>query len=230
MKKRLNWPALAARWSALPENERRRVPMVLGILLLASTLLLHGVVNLPARTKAEQTLSRMTGRALKAKAGPKVAVPRWTGRSPAALGIEVAGLKEELQTQKAKLALLEPRFAALSEIGPTRELVDALTRLAEASDMELTLLEQKGLKREEKGQPPSVERLAQLASQSPYKRPLVRLTARASYRGLMGFLEGLAELPHETAPVWVSVEVKTDASGGQRPRLQWLEVTMDLNL
>lgn len=230
MKKLLNWHGMVARWQALPDTDKRRVPLVLGILLLAATMLLHGVVNLPVRSKAEQDLSRMTGRALKLKEGPKVTPPRWTGRSPAALNIEVAGLKEELDKQKQALALMEPRFASLAEVESTRELLAEITRLAEASDMELTLLELKGLKKEEKGQAPSIERLQRLAKDSPYQRPLVRLTARASYRGLMEFLDGLAELPYESAPVWLSVEIKTDAAGNQRPRLQWLDVTMDLNL
>jgi len=230
MRRPFRMDALFERWRALSEADRRRVPLVLGVLLLAGTLLGHGMANLPARYKAEQDFSRMTGRALKLKEKPRVAVPRWTGRSPAALNMEVAGLKEELEHQKTALARLGPRFASLTDVAPTRELLEEITRLAEASDMELNLLEFKGLKREEKGQAPSVDRLARLAKDSPYKRPLVRLTARASYRGLMEFLDGLAELPYETAPVWLSVEVKTDAAANRRPRLQWLDVTMDLTL
>lgn len=230
MKRSIGTDALRERWQAMPEADRRRVPLVLGVLLLAGALLLHGMVNLQARYKAEQDLSRMTGRALKLREKPRVAVPRWTGRSPAALHIEITGLRDELARQRTELARLGPRFAPLDDVAPTRELLEEITRLAEASDMELNLLEFKGLKREEKSQAPNVERLARLAKDSPYRRPLVRMTARASYRGLMQFLDGLALLSYQTAPVWLSVEVKTDAAGNRRPRLQWLEVSMDLSL
>ncbi|MEK8026746.1 hypothetical protein [Pseudaquabacterium rugosum] len=221
---------LRARWQALSEADRRRIPVVIGVLALATALLCHGLLTLPARTAAEQTLSRMSGRAAQARQPVRQQTPRWTGRSPAALRIEIQGLQAELQDQRARLLDLEPRFASLNEVGPSRELVDALTRLCDGSDMDLVLLEQKGLRPEERQQAPSRERLQQLARQSPYQRPLLRLQARASYRGLMQFLDGLKDLPHASAPLWISVEVKTDAEGQARPRLQWLDVTLDLNL
>lgn len=221
---------LQARWLAMPEAERRRVPLVLGILVLASTLAAHALLTMPARLKTDQDHARQSQRAAAGKRAPKQATPRWAGKSAGALRREVQGLKDEVATQQARLADLEPRFASLAQVGPSRDLFEALTGLAASADMELETLEQKGLKREERDQPPSVARLAGLAAASPYQRPLVRLKARASYRGLMQFLDGLSGLPQVVAPVWISIEVATDAPNGGRPRLQWLNVEMDLNL
>jgi hypothetical protein len=221
---------LQARWLRLPEAERRRVPLVLGILALASALALHAMLTMPARLKAEQDHARQSQRAAAVKKAPKQAAPRWVGKSAGTLRREVQGLQDELATQRARLADLEPRFASLAQVGPSRDLFEALTGLAASADMELETLEQQGLKREERDLPPSVGRLAGLAAASPYQRPLVRLKARASYRGLMQFLDGLSSLPHTVAPVWISIEVATDARNGGRPRLQWLNVEMDLNL
>lgn len=221
---------LLTRWQGLPEAERRRVPLVLGMLALAGALAGHAMLTMPARLKADQDHARQSQRAAAGKKAPKQAAPRWAGKSAGTLRREVQGLKDELANQRARLADLEPRFASLAQVGPSRDLFEALTGLAAGADMELDSLEQQGLKREERELPPSTARLAGLAAASPYQRPMVRLKARASYRGLMQFLDGLAGLPHTVAPVWVSIEVATDAANGGRPRLQWLNVEMDLNL
>ncbi|MFT3822167.1 MAG: hypothetical protein QM750_31875 [Rubrivivax sp.] len=218
------------RWQRLSPADRRRVPLVLGILLVAGVLLAHALLTLPARTKATQDLSRVRGRTQQVKNAPKAPPPRWTGRLPAALGREVAGLKAELERQRARLDDLAPRFAPVDDLEANRQLQEALTRLADDSGLDLELLETRGLKKEERALAPTVQRQMQLAQANPYKRPLVRLQARASYRGLMQFLGGLQGLPYTVSPVWLSLEAKTDAPAGGRPRLQWLQVTMDLTL
>lgn len=221
---------LRARWQRLSAADRRRVPLLLGIALLAALLLLHALATLPERTKTTQDLARLRGRAQQLQSAPRVAPPRWTGKSPAALAREVAGLRAELQQQRARLAELEPRFAPLDDLQPSRRLLEALTRLAEQSGLDIELLETRGLTREDRLQAPSLQRLQQLAQANPYKRPLVRLQARASYRGLMQLLDGLQAMPYLVSPVWLSLEVKTEAPAAGRPRLQWLQLTMDLTL
>lgn len=222
--------ALQDRWQRLSPADRRRVPLVLGIVLVAAALLAHALVTLPERTKLTQDLSRVRGRADQLKKAPKVPLPRWTGKSPTTLAREVAGLKAELERQRARLADLEPRFAPLDELEPNRQLLDALAQLAERSGLDLELLETRGLKKEDRALAPSLQRLQQLAQSNPYKRPLVRLQARASYRGLMQLLDGLQAMPYRVSPVWLSLEVKTDAPAAGRPRLQWVQLTMDLTL
>lgn len=228
---RQRWQALPlAWWRALPEADRRRAPWLLAVLLVAATLLTHALVTLPALGKASQDLTRLRGRSQQSKAAPKLAPPRWTGKSPAALQREVNGLQQELERQGARLSELQPRFASLNDLEASRSLYAALTQLAQRSDLDIQVLEQKGLKREERDLPPTVARLNQLAQANPYKRPLVRLEARASYRGLMQFLDGLQGLPFQVSPVWLSVQVRTDAAAAGRPRQQWLDLAVDLSL
>jgi hypothetical protein len=223
-------PGLAGWWTSLPEAERQRVPLALGILGLAGVLLAHALLTMPALALAEEHHARQRLRADQARQHSVQAAPRWAGKSAATLRREIDGLKGELAAQRVLLADLEPRFASLARMEPAHDLFEALTGLAEASDMDIEVLEQLGLTQEERKTPPSAGRLAALAKANPYQRPLVRLKARASYYGLMQFLDGLAALPHMVAPVWISIEVASDAVAGGRPRLQWLNVSMDLSL
>ncbi len=231
-RKRSPLQALRTRWTALSPADRRRVPLVLTIFLAVALLMLHIFATLPAQDKARQDLSRIQGRAKQSASATKktMTVPRLTGKSVVVLKREVEGLQAEIARQQARLADVEPRFASLADPSQTRELYDALTVLASRSDLRIGTLALKGLKKEERNQAPTMERLAQLASETPYGRPVVRLEADASFRGLMQLLQGLESLPYRSSPVWMSVEVKTDAPEGGRPRLQWLQVAMELTL
>lgn len=229
MKTRLR--ALQARWRSIPTAERRRYFLVSGMLLAGLLALFHGLVTAPALVKAQDDLTRVKGRA--AKQGKQEAappVPRLSGKSPGLLAREVKGLESQLAIQSTRLADLDPRFASLDKLEEQQQLRLALTALANSADLEMLKLEQKGIAREERDLSPTPERMRALAEANPYKRPLLRFEARASYRGLMQFLDGLAALPFMVSPVWISVEVKTDAREGQAPRRQWLEVALDLAL
>ena len=157
-------------------------------------------------------------------------VPRLSGRSPSSLAKEVKNLESQLLIQRERLANLEPQFASLDDLEDHQQLRSAITALASISDMEMLKLEQKGVRKEEVGIAPTPERIKVIAAINPYKRPLLTFEARASYRGLMQFLDGLADLPFKVSPVRISVEVKTDAKDGQPPKRQWLEVALDLAL
>lgn len=229
MKTRLR--ALQARWRSVTAAERRRYFLVGGMLLAGLFALFHGLVTAPALVKAQDDLTRVKGRA--AKQGKQEAappVPRLSGKSPGLLAREVKGLESQLAIQSTRLADLDPRFAPLDKLEEQQQLRLALTALANSADLEMLKLEQKGIAREERDLSPTPERMRALAEANPYKRPLLRFEARASYRGLMQFLDGLAALPFMVSPVWISVEVKTDAREGQAPRRQWLEVALDLAL
>jgi hypothetical protein len=223
--------ALKTSWTTRPAAERRRYLLVGGLLLVGLLLAFHGMVTSPALVKAEGDLSRLQGRV--AKQGKRVVappVPRLSGKSPGLLAKEIRGLESNLNLQQARLAELEPRFAPLDSLSQHQSLRLALTALASSADLEMLKLEQKGIRKDEQNLSPTPERLRALAEANPYKRLLLRFEARASYRGLMQFLDGLAALPFVVSPVWISVEVKTDAQAGQPPRRQWLEVAMDLAL
>jgi hypothetical protein len=223
-------PALVKAWQRLSPADRRRVPLVLAIAFLTAALLMHALVTLPAHGKAAQDLTRARGRAQQMKSAPKAAPPRWTGRSPAVLAKEVAGLQAELDRQRARSAELQPHFAPLDDLDANRRLQEALARLADDSGLDIELLETRGLNKEERSVAPTAQRLAQLAKANPYQRPLVRLQARASYRALMRFLAGLQDLPYVASPVWLSLQAQIDPPASGRARLQWLQVTMDLTL
>ena len=76
-----------------------------------------------------------------------------------------------------------------------------------------------------KEKPPSAQLLREAAAANPYKRPLLRMRARASYRGLMQFLNGLTALPYIAAPVWSNVSVGMERHPETKlPTRQWLEV------
>ncbi|MBZ8141661.1 hypothetical protein CLD22_17360 [Rubrivivax gelatinosus] len=220
------------RWQRLSEAERQRVPLIVGALALASLTALHAFVSQPARLKARGDLTRLELRSRDAaRQAPVLPPARLSGKSPAALAREAAGLRGELERQQAHLAEIEPSFAPLDTLEPGRELVAAITALAESADLNLTRLELQGLKREEQGQPPSAERMRQLALAAPYQRPTMRFEAQASFRGLMQFLDGLRTLPYTVAPVWLSLEVRAAPAGSAAvPALPWLEVKMDLTL
>jgi hypothetical protein len=229
MKSRLR--ALKTRWQSVPAADRRRYFLVSGMFLAGLLALFHGLVTSPALTKAQDDLSRIKGRA--SQLGKQVVappVPRLSGKSPGLLAKEVKGLEGQLNIQRARLVEFEPRFASLDDMAAQEQLRLELTALASRADLELLKLEQKGIRKEEKDLAPSPERLRALAEANPYKRPLLRFEARASYRGLMQFLDGLATLSYTVSPAWISVEVKTDAKEGQAPRQQWLEVALDLAL
>jgi hypothetical protein len=222
---------LAARWRVLKPEERKRYVLALSVILLGGLALFHALVTTPTQLKAERDLIRVKGRVSlldKQKATPPV--PRLSGKSPMVLAREVQGLETRLVDQRARLTDLEPRFLGIDDLDGQQQQRLAITALAGSADMEMLTLEQKGIRKEEKHLAPTPERMRALAEANLYKRPLLHFEARASYRGLMQFLDGLSTMNHAVSPVWLSVEVKTDAREGKAPSRQWLEVAADLAL
>ncbi|MDR1889603.1 MAG: hypothetical protein LBQ81_09550 [Zoogloeaceae bacterium] len=124
---------------------------------------------------------------------------------------ELAKTQESLNTLKAEQARLTARFIALEDLDGAQNLKSELTRLAEASDMEIVVLEHIHSQRD---RPPTPELLKAASQNNPYKRPLLLLKARANYHGLMRFLDGLQSLSYIAAPVWSSI---TAVSDGKKP-------------
>ena len=168
-------------------------------------------------------------------------------------GLDLAATREELtRARKSRVALetererLLGRFVPLEDLETLQSLKSELTRLAESGDMEITALEHIYRRKEDRDRPPTLELLKDASEGNPYKRPLLRLKARASYRGLMEFLDGLSKLSKVAAPVWSDIGVKIEEAdsaqhrrgsvprntfgdpGGLGSPRQWLEVEIHL--
>jgi len=156
-------------------------------------------------------------------------------------GQDIEATKKELGKARASLAALEgerkrltARFLPLEDLESLQALKTELTQLAASGDMEITALEHIYVRPEDRDRPPTLELLKTAAEANPYKRPLLRLKARASYRGLMEFLDGLKGLTRVAAPVWSDIQVNagqavsTERDGAfgnpATPPKQWLEV------
>ncbi|MDR3214077.1 MAG: hypothetical protein LBT71_09230 [Azoarcus sp.] len=151
---------------------------------------------------------------------------------------DVETIRKEASQARAALAALETerarlvgRFVPLEDLETLQALKSDLTRLAEGGDMEIAALEHIYRDPRDRDRPPTQELLKSASEANPYKRPLLRLKAKASYRGLMSFLDGLAALPRVAAPVWSDISVRAEqgeAQGGAfaSPTVarQWLEV------
>ncbi|MDR1351381.1 MAG: type II secretion system protein M [Zoogloeaceae bacterium] len=140
-----------------------------------------------------------------------------------------------LARQEAELARLTARFIPLDDLESMQMLKSELARLAESGDMEVTALEHIYRRSSDRDRPPNQELLKESAQASPYRRPLLSLKARASYRGLMQFLDGLDKLTFVAAPVWSDIQVRMadtrrsgDTSGTAPAPKQWLEVEIRL--
>jgi hypothetical protein len=159
-------------------------------------------------------------------------------------GLDVLVTQRELATVQKSLAALETdrarldvRFTPLDDLETLQALKSELTRLAESGDMEMTALEHIYARPDDRDLPPTPELLKKASEGNPYKRPLLRLKARASYRGLMAFLDGLSALPRIAAPVWSDISVKVGnlrrnsesaLLGMAEAPKQWLEVEIHL--
>lgn len=158
-------------------------------------------------------------------------------------GLDVLVTQRELATVQKSLAALETdrarldvRFTPLDDLETLQTLKSNLTRLAENGDMEITALEHIYARPDDRDLPPTPELLKKASEGNPYKRPLLRLKARASYWGLLAFLDGLSTLPQIAAPVWSDISVKTGNPNRDREEVfgvaqapkQWLEVEIRL--
>lgn len=225
------WQQWQARWQAMPAAERQRALLVAALFSVGGYFAFHSLVTAPQLVKARGDLNRLAARAKKSSAAPAPVLPqRSSGKLPAELRQDLQVLDTRLQQQQQHLAELGRRFARLDQLADHQALRLALTELANSADIEVVRLETKGLPKEEQRQVPTPERLRELAQKNVYGRPLLRLEARASYRGLMQFLDGLAGLPHIASPVSVKIEVRTDGNDSTPATRQWLEVGIDLAL
>jgi hypothetical protein len=134
-------------------------------------------------------------------------------------------LEKRLEETRESVLRLETSFVSMDDTLAMNALKTGLTSLAESGDMEVLAVEHIYLKPEDKQRPPSAQLMREAAGANPYKRPLLTMRARASYRGLMQFLNGLTALPYVAAPVWSDISVGVERHPEtKQPVRQWLNV------
>lgn len=217
-----------AAWSRLSAKDKNTYTAVAGAVVAAVYFALLWPLAHQRLTRMEYDLEKQAVReknAAKQQAAPAAPPPNLGGRNPKEAERELEALHSQLEETRAEVARLHAAFVPLDDTLAMNALKTGLTRLAEAGDMEVLALEHVYLRTEDKDRPPSVELIREAAQGNPFKRPLVVMRARASYRGLMQFLAGLSSLPYVAAPVWsdIAVQVERPAEGRSAGR-QWLEV------
>jgi hypothetical protein len=227
---------LARSWGRFSATERNQL-VGAGCFVIA---LLYGLlVWYPGNRKLgtliyqEEKQTRRVG-----ASGDSGALPsRLENINPQEIRKELAQAQETFAKQEEKLARLNARFAPVDDLESMQSLRSEITRLAESGDMEIIALEHIYRKKEDKERPPTPELLKEAVQDSPYRRPLLRLKARASYRGLMQFLDGLRTLTFIVAPVSGSIQVGMESAPARETPLlgagpaavkQWLEVEIRL--
>jgi hypothetical protein len=136
-------------------------------------------------------------------------------------------LRGQLEEARDAVAGLNATFVPLDDSLAMNALKTGLTALAEAGDMEVLSIEHIYARAEDKDRAPTPQLIQEAARNNPFRRPLLVMRARASYRGLMQFLIGLSDLPYVAAPVWSEIRAGGErAPQTQAPARQWLDVTL----
>jgi len=215
-------------WQKLPAKERNLAAAVIALILIG----IYGVFIWPRTddraSKLEYDLSKMAAREKAVKRSPQADFappPSLGGKSPPEAQEELKALQEQLDKVRGEVLALKGRFVPMDDSLAMNALKSGLTALAEAGDMEVTAIEHVYERREDKDRPPTPELIMKAAQANPFKRPLVILRARASFRGLMQFLDGLQALPYIAAPVGCNIVVRVENDPKTKlPVRQWLEV------
>jgi hypothetical protein len=233
------WQHISGRWWRFSSAERHQiVAVVCGFMILCYGLFLwhpgHKKLGDLVYKEQKQNVRKRTS----AKGDAALKRFNLDGLDAQVTHRELEKVRETLAGLEAEQARLLERFVPLDDLETLQSLKSELARLAESGDMEVTVLEHIYFQAGDRDRPPTPELLKKASESSPYKRPLLRLRARASYRGLMQFLLGLSSLSRVAAPVWSDISVKVDKArqrGGNQsvfsvseaPR-QWLEVEIHL--
>lgn len=216
-------------WQALSTRDRN-VAVALAVALLIGLYALLAWPHSGGRLKEMEYQQQKQRARQKAGAGRPAAtqaLPDLGGQSPEQARKELDALRARIEDLKARQTALRARLLNLDDTEGMLALKSQLISLAENGDMEVQSLEHVFVREGDQNRPPTPELLAEAAGRNPYKRPLIRLKARASYRGLMQFLGGLGRLDHIAAPVKADVRVKSAPAGtpATSPQ-QWLEVEL----
>lgn len=215
-------------WRGLPAKEKNTYTAISIALCIA---VYFGLIWPLGHTRLGKIEYEMEKQGMREKASAKVAnlppppPPNLGGKNPTEARRELDALRQQLEETRKDVARLNASFVPLDDTLALNVLKTGLTSLAESGDMEVLALEHVYLRVEDKDRPPTPQMIKEAAQANPFRRPLIVMRARASYRGLMQFLDGLADLPYVAAPVSsdISVKVERNPQTGA-PLRQWLEV------
>lgn len=217
-----------ARWQKLPAKEKNTYTAVAAAICVALYFALIWPIAHTRLNKLEYDLEKQAVRnkaAAKQKTGPATPPPSLGGRNPGEARRELDELHRQLEQTTAEVARLNAGFVALDDSLAMNVLKTGLTSLAETGDMEVLALEHVYLHAEDKDRPPTPQMVQEAARANPFKRPLIVMRARASFRGLMQFLDGLSSLPYVAAPVSSEISVQVERHPETKAILrQWLDV------
>lgn len=219
---------LGKAWQKMPAKERNLVTAVVALIVVG----LYGLLVWPRTddrvSRLDYELAKMAAREKATRRAPTqelVPPPSLGGKSPPEAERELAELKQQLERVRGEVLALKQRFVPMDDSLAMNALKSGLTALAEAGDMEVTAIEHVYERKEDKDRPPTPELIQKAAQANPFRRPLVILRARASFRGLMAFLEGLQDLPYIAAPVGCDIVVRVERDPKtELPIRQWLDV------
>ena len=222
------WRTMRQAWEKLPGKDKNLRLAGVGFALIAIyAVLVYPIAN-ERIGKLNYDLQKQAAReknAAKAEAKVTAPPPSLGGKSPLEAENELRQLKSQLEETRQELAKLNMRFVPLDDSLALNVLKSGLTTLAEVGDMEVVAIEHVFADKDDKARAPSPQMLRDAAASNPFKRPLLELRARASFRGLMQFLDGLNQLPYAASPVACDIRVEIDrnpATGA--PSRQWLNV------
>lgn len=217
-----------AAWQKQPDKEKHTyttvvIGMVIAIYFGLIWPLAHNRLSKLAYDMEKQAVRERL--AAKQPAAQPTPAPSLGGKNQSEARRELGDLHQQLAQIGNEVSRLKGAFVPLDDSLAMNAMKSGLTGLAEAGDMEVIALEHVYLRAEDKDVPPTPRLLKEAAENNPFKRPLIVMRAKASFRGLMQFLDGLAALPYVAAPVAseISVQIERDPKTDQ-PIRQWLDV------
>lgn len=223
-----HWRDWRRHWEKLPATDRnlRTVAAALVLITLYAVLIWPLTDNRIGALEYEmQKQARRQKSSAKAESKPIAPPASLGGKSQHEAEAELTALKGQFDAVDLDLRRLNASFIPLDDSLAMNALKSGLTSLAEAGDMEVTAIEHIYARREDKDRAPTPQMLQEAAKQNAFKRPLIVLRARASFRGLMQFLDGLNQLPYVAAPVGCDIRIEVERNPETKaPIRQWLDV------
>lgn len=216
-------------WTAKKPGDKNLHIVIAGVILCAVYFALIHPLSAAKIDKISYDMQKQKAREktlAKAQNTPATPPPDiFGGKSLPEAQRDLDDLKKRLEETREAVLRLETSFVSMDDTLAMNALKTGLTSLAESGDMEVLAVEHIYLKPDDKERPPSAQLIREAAAANPYKRPLLKMRARASYHGLMQFLNGLTALPYVAAPVWSDISVGVERHPEtKQPVRQWLEV------
>jgi hypothetical protein len=219
--------ALKQWWQGMSHKDQNLV-LVLGAMLCLGLYGFYYAGLYKDIAHAESMISRANNR-IKVKYD-KVQEPK---ENPVLLKKQLDDLKLTLQEKNKKLAEIEASLIPLDSMEHIQKMRLSLSRLAERSGMVIRRME--GVQSRRTSNTASVpgEDFLRTQTDNRYRRPLIKLNATVSFRGLLAFLDGLGELEYNVSPVNLNITAlvpeKLDPHGALQQQ-QYLQLQIVLAL